>query len=131
MIAGMLSLDMCERGGRRKAAKTNHYQVCYSAGSKTWHLVPGTLVPDVKTISSSHEDCGLDCNPTSRILHCHINQLSNEIKIEDFYGNVKWKFEESLRTTLWETKMHGKETFSLAYNLILVLDYQPRKQCVN
>ncbi len=39
-------------------------------------------------------------------------------KIEDFYGNVKWKLEESLRMTLWEAKMHGKETFSLAYNLI-------------
>ena len=39
-------------------------------------------------------------------------------KIEDFYGNVKWKLEESLRTTLQEAKMHGKETFSLAYNLI-------------
>jgi hypothetical protein len=35
-------------------------------------------------------------------------------KIEDFYGNVKWKLEESLRTTLQE----AKETFSLAYNLI-------------
>ena len=39
-------------------------------------------------------------------------------KIEDFYGNVKWKLEESLRMTLQEAKMHGKETFSLAYNLI-------------
>ena len=39
-------------------------------------------------------------------------------KIEDFYGNVKWKLEESLRTTLREAKMHGKETFSLAYNII-------------
>ena len=39
-------------------------------------------------------------------------------KIEDFYGNVKWKLEESFRMTLWEAKMHGKETFSLAYNLI-------------
>jgi hypothetical protein len=39
-------------------------------------------------------------------------------KIEDFYGNVKWKLEESLRTTLQEAKMHGKETFSLASNLI-------------
>ena len=39
-------------------------------------------------------------------------------KIEDFYGNVNWKFEESLRMTLWEAKMHGKEIFSLAYNLI-------------
>ena len=83
----------------------------------------------VKNISSSHKDCGLDCNPTSRILHCHVNQLSTGSKIEDFYGNVKWKFEESLRTTLSEAKMHGKETFSLAYNLNL--DYQLRKQCVN
>ena len=73
----------------------------------------------VKKISSRHKDCGLDCNPTSRILHCHVNQLSTRSKkLEDFYGNVKWKFEESLRTTLWEAKMHGKETFSLAYNLI-------------
>ena len=39
-------------------------------------------------------------------------------KFEDFYGNVKWKLEESLRMTLQEAKMHGKETFSLAYNLI-------------
>ena len=40
-------------------------------------------------------------------------------KIERFYGNVKWKLEESLRTTFQEAKMHGKETFSLAsYNLI-------------
>jgi hypothetical protein len=52
-------------------------------------------------------------------------------KNENFYGNVKWKFEESLRTTLLEAKMHGKEIFSLAYNLILILDYQLRKQCVN
>ena len=27
-------------------------------------------------------------------------------KIEDFYGNVKWKLEESLRTTLPGGKMH-------------------------
>ena len=39
-------------------------------------------------------------------------------KMEDFFGNVKWKFEESLRTALQEAKMHGTETFSLAYNLI-------------
>jgi hypothetical protein len=38
--------------------------------------------------------------------------------MEDFYGNVKWKLEESLRTALQEEKMQGKETFSLAYNLI-------------
>jgi hypothetical protein len=35
---------------------------------------------DVKNISPSHKDCGLDCNRTSRILHCHVNQLSNEIR---------------------------------------------------
>ena len=35
---------------------------------------------DVKHIISSHEDFGLNCYPTSRILHCHANQLSNEIK---------------------------------------------------
>jgi hypothetical protein len=35
---------------------------------------------DVKNISPSHKDCGLDCNRTSRILHCHVNQLSNKIK---------------------------------------------------
>ena len=34
----------------------------------------------VKNISPSHKDCGLDCNRTSRILHCHVNQLSNKIK---------------------------------------------------
>ncbi len=39
-------------------------------------------------------------------------------KIEDFYGNVKWKFDESLKTNMLEAKMHGKETFSLADNLI-------------
>ena len=35
-------------------------------------------------------------------------------KIDDFYGNFKWKLEESLRTILRE----AKETFSVAYNLI-------------
>ena len=28
---------------------------------------------DVKNISLSHKDCGLNCNRTSRILHCHVN----------------------------------------------------------
>ena len=28
---------------------------------------------DVKNISPSHKDCGLDCDRTSRILHCHVN----------------------------------------------------------
>jgi len=42
--------------------------------------------------------------------------------IEDFYGNVEWKFEESVRTTLWEAKMHGKETFSLAYSFRLSIE---------
>ena len=42
--------------------------------------------------------------------------------IEDFYGNVEWKFEEILRTTLLEAKMHGKETFSLAYNFRLSIE---------
>ena len=46
--------------------------------------------------------------------------------IEVFYGNVEWKFEESLKMTLWEAQMHGKG--SLAHNLIL--DYQLSKQCV-
>ena len=31
----------------------------------------------VKNISPSHKDCGLNCNWMSRILHCHINHLSN------------------------------------------------------
>ena len=43
-------------------------------------------------------------------------------KIEDFYGNVKWKFEEIPRTTLWEAKIHGKETLSLAYNFRLSVE---------
>ena len=43
-------------------------------------------------------------------------------KIEDFYGNVKWKFEEIPRTTLWEAKIHGKETLSLAYNFRLSIE---------
>jgi hypothetical protein len=68
-----------------------------------------------------------------RVEYCIATSISclTRSEIEDFYGNVKWKLEESLRMTLQEAKMHGKETFSLAYNLISVLDYQPRKQCVN
>ena len=43
-------------------------------------------------------------------------------KIEDFYGNVQWKFDESIRKTLWEAKMHEKETYSLAYNFRLSIE---------
>ena len=55
-----------------------------------------------------------------RVKYCIATSISclTRSKIEDFYGNVKWKLEESLRMTLQEAKMHGKETFSLAYNLI-------------
>jgi len=55
-----------------------------------------------------------------RVEYCIATLISylTRSKIEHFYGNEKWKFMESLRTTLWEAKMHGKETFSLAYNLI-------------
>ncbi len=76
-----------------------------------------------KNISPSHKDCGLDCNRTSRILHCHVNQLSNEIKDWRFLWKCQVetrRVEESLRMTLREAKMHGKETLSLAYYLIWV-----------
>ena len=55
-----------------------------------------------------------------RVEYCIATSISclTRSKIEHFYGNVKWKLEESLRMTLQEAKMHGKETFSLAYNLI-------------
>jgi len=55
-----------------------------------------------------------------RVEYCIATSISclTRSEIEDFYGNVKWKLEESLRMTLQEAKMHGKETFSLAYNLI-------------
>ena len=55
-----------------------------------------------------------------RVEYCIAMSISylTRSKIEDFYGNVKWKLEESLRMTLRETKMHGKETFSLSFNLI-------------
>ena len=35
---------------------------------------------DVKNSFLIHEDCGLGYNAMSQILHCHANQLSNEIK---------------------------------------------------
>ena len=51
-------------------------------------------------------------------MHFDANQPSDEIND----GNVKWKFEEIHRTTLWEAKIHGKETFSLAYNFRLSIE---------
>ena len=55
-----------------------------------------------------------------RVEYCIATSISCQTRseIEDFYGNVKWKLEDSLRTTLQEAKIHGKETFSLAYNYI-------------
>ena len=57
---------------------------------------------DVKNISPSHKDCGLDCNQTSQILHCHVNQLSNKIKdlkisMEMSSGNSKRVLEQLCR----------------------------------
>ena len=63
----------------------------------------------------------VDAIVIQRVESCIATSIGYQMrsKIEDFYGNVKWKFEGgSLRTTLWEAKMHGKETISLAYNLI-------------
>jgi hypothetical protein len=49
-----------------------------------------------------------------RVKSCIASSISNRTRsnIEDFYGHVKWEFEEILRMNLWEAKMHGKETFS-------------------
>ena len=66
----------------------------------------------------------MDSTVIQRVESCIARSISNLMrsKIEDFYGNVKWKFEEIPRTTLWEAKIHGKETLSLAYNFRLSIE---------
>ena len=66
----------------------------------------------------------MDSTVIQRVESCIAWSISNLMrsKIEDFYGNVKWKFEEIPRTTLWEAKIHGKETLSLAYNFRLSIE---------
>ena len=56
----------------------------------------------------------VDLIAIERVEKCIATSISCPMrsKIEDFYGNVKWKLKESLTTTLQEAKMHGKETFS-------------------
>ena len=66
----------------------------------------------------------VDSNVIQRVESCVAMPISHltRSKIEDFYGNVQWKFDESLRTTLWEAKMYEKETYSFAYNFRLSIE---------